>query len=103
MDKFLFVLRVPQDYEPGVQSNIEALNAWFQSIGPGVVDRGRMVVEASSLGETSDRTRVGGYLFVNTEDRDAALAVAKECPFVLLGGGIEVGLVLDGPPPSLRG
>lgn len=41
---------------------------------------------------------VGGYVVVTADDLGAALAVAKGCPAIALGGGIEVGLM--GIPPT---
>lgn len=102
MGRFLFVTRVPQDYTPGVPSNVEALNAWFGSMGANRVDPGQAVTEAGSLGNIGEGTRIGGYLFVTADDLQAAMAVAKGCPFLGLGGGIEVGLTSDTPTTTTR-
>jgi hypothetical protein len=50
---------------------------------------------------TAQGTRIGGYLAVTADDLDAALAVAKGCPSVGLGGGIEVGRIAV-PPSATR-
>jgi hypothetical protein len=97
MGRFLFLLHVPRDYTPGVPSTVEALNVWFASMGGDLVDRGAALGEVGCCGKVGDGTRLGGYLSVTAEDPDSALAVAEKCPFVGLGGGIEVALVRDTP------
>jgi hypothetical protein len=100
MNRYLFVNHVPVDHTAGVPKNVEALNAWFESMGADRVDPGRGILQGTSLGNVGDGTRIGGYLFVTADDLDGALAVAKGCPFLELGGGIEVGLVAEAPPTS---
>ncbi len=101
MARFLFVHHVPQDYKPGEPRNVAAWQAWFDSMGASRVDPGSAVIETSSLGNLGEDTRIGGYLLITANDLDAALAVAKECPSLGLGGGIEVGLIAI-PPPATR-
>ena len=101
MAKFLFVHCVPQDYKPGEPKNVAAWQAWFESMGANRVDPGSAVIETSSLGNLGEGTRIGGYLVVTADDLDAALAVAKGCPSLGLGGGIEVGLIAI-PPSATR-
>ena len=101
MAKFLFVHRVPEDYKLGEPKNVAAWEAWFESMGANRVDRGSAVIETSSLGNPGEGTRIGGYLIVAADDLDAALAVAKGCPSLGLGGGIEVGLIAI-PPSATR-
>jgi hypothetical protein len=94
------VLHVPEDYTPGVPSNVEALTRWFESMGDNLVDRGAALGEVGSFGNIGDGTRLGGYLSITAEDPDAAFAVAKEYPLVGLGAGIEVAFVRETPPVS---
>jgi hypothetical protein len=101
MARFLFVHRVPQDYKLGEPKNVAAWKAWFASMGGNWVDPGSAVIETSSLGDLGEGTRLGGYLAVSADDLDAALAVAKGCPSLGLGGGIEVGLMAI-PPTATR-
>ncbi len=101
MAKFLFVHRVPQDYKPGEPKNVAAWKAWFESMGANRVDPGSAVIETSSLGNLREGTRIGGYQVVTADDLDAALAAAKGCPSLGLGGGIEVGLIAI-PPSATR-
>jgi len=98
MGRFLMVLRVPNDYTPGDPATGAALASWLEGMGSDLVDPGHIVLEAGSVGDVGASTRAGGYLVVTAEDLDAALAVVKGCPFVGLGGGIEVGLTPERPP-----
>ncbi|HEX6395480.1 MAG TPA: hypothetical protein VFZ97_18745 [Acidimicrobiales bacterium] len=101
MPKFLFVIRRPQGYIPGEAGTIEALNAWFEGMGENRVDPGHGVVETRTLGSTEETT-LGGYFVVAADDLQAAELVAKDCPFLGLGGGIEVGLIGERPPATTR-
>jgi hypothetical protein len=101
MAEFLFVHRVPQDYKLGEPSNVAAWKAWFASMGASRVDPGSAVTETSSLGHLGEGTRTGGYLVVTADDLGAALAVARRCPSLGLGGGIEVS-PLAVPPSATR-
>ena len=98
MTKFLFVHHVPQDYKPGKPENVAAWQAWFDSMGTSRVEPGSAVIETRSLGDLGEGTRIGGYLAVTAEDFDAALAVARGCPSLRLGGGIEVCLTIVPQP-----
>ena len=91
MPKFLFSYRVPRDYQPGAESG-RAWQAWFESLGSRV-DTGHGVVTTRTLGKLDAQTRLGGYSLVTAEDIDGAAALAKGCPALQLGGGVEIGAV----------
>jgi hypothetical protein len=42
-------------------------------------------------------TKLAGYLVVETEDLESAVALAKGCPNVRVGGGVKVGALADLP------
>jgi hypothetical protein len=57
----------------------EAMAAWaafFDAIGPAVIDPGQPVFERASLGEVGPSTVLGGYSIVDAVDLDAAVALA---------------------------
>jgi hypothetical protein len=58
------------------------------------------VIESSTLGKLGDGTRLGGYSLVSADDPEAALTLAKGCPALEMGGGIEVGVIADRPPAA---
>jgi hypothetical protein len=91
MSKFLFAYRAPQNYRRGSADTVAAWNGWFESMGANVVDIGNPVVERSTLGSCAADSVLGGYSLITAEDLAAAVELAKGCPFLQQGGGIEVG------------
>jgi len=90
--EFLFSYRVPKGYQPGTETG-QAWEAWFESLGSSRIDTGYGVVATRTLGKLDDQTRLGGYSLVTAEDIEAAAALAKGCPALQLGGGVEIGAV----------
>lgn len=93
MPTFVFTYRMPTDYVPGGPETMAAWAAWFDSMGEGLSDRGNPVFESTELGHCGDGTRLGGYSFVNADDLESAVALAKGSPALDAGGGVEVGLI----------
>jgi YCII-related domain len=96
MSKFIFTYRSAKGYD--AMTDPEGLAAWGtflnDVISPHVVDPGYPVFEPSILlGETGPSTRLGGYSIVDADDLDSALSMAKHCPTVARGGGVEVGVL----------
>jgi hypothetical protein len=100
MPKFIFTYRPAKDAAGA--SDPEVMAAWtayFEGIGPSIVDPGQPVFEpATVLGETGESTRLGGYSIVTADDLDGALALASKCPALQSGGGVEVGPLGELPP-----
>ena len=95
MAKYVFSYRVPSDYVPGAETVAE-WQAWFGELGSAVVDIGNAVTDYASLGEVGGSdSRMVGYSVVSAEDVDSALALAKDCPVLQVGGGVEVGPVME--------
>ncbi len=95
MDKYVFSYRVPSDYVPDAETSAE-WQAWFGGLGSALVDVGNAVTDYASLGEVGGRgSRMVGYSVVSAEDMDSAVALAKDCPALRVGGGIEVGPVME--------
>lgn len=71
---------------------------WFQQIGPSIVDFGQRVGRVSALGAGgADGDTLGGYIVVTASDLEEAVALAKGCPGLRHGGGVEVGEAIDTP------
>jgi hypothetical protein len=100
MATFLFSYRVLADYVPGRPERIGAWTSWFASVGASVTDIGKPIFESSALGDLGDRTKPGGYSMITADDLEAALTLAKGCPAMREGGGVEVGLLADLPADS---
>src|SRR5271170_75414 len=95
MQNFVFSYRVPSAYRPGAETVAE-WQAWLGGLGSGLVDLGHAVTEYASLGEVGGSgSRLVGYSVVSAEDVDSALALAKDCPVLRVGGGVEVGPVME--------
>jgi hypothetical protein len=60
------------------------------------MDVGNAVTGYASLGEVGGSdSRMVGYSVVSAEDMESALALAKDCPALRVGGGVEVGPVME--------
>ena len=100
MPNYLLRYRSAKNYDALADS---ALNSDWDSflndhVAPSVVEPGWRVFEPATLvGETGSSTQHGGYSVVTADDVDAALDIAKRCPYVARGGGVEVGLLGDLP------
>ena len=95
MAKYVFSYRVPADYAPHAGTAAE-WQAWFSELGPALVDIGHAVTDYASLGEVGGSgSRMIGHSVVSAEDLDSALALAKGCPVLRVGGGVEVGPVME--------
>jgi hypothetical protein len=100
MPKYILSYRSAKDFDTGADPT--ALPAWGsfldKVIAPHVVDPGWPVFEPSLvIGETGVSTRLGGYSIVTADDLEAALSMAKSCPAIERGGGVEVGLLAELP------
>ena len=95
MTKYVFSFRVPAGYRPDAGTAAEWRD-WFRELGPALVDVGNAVTEHASVGEIGgNECRMVAYSVVSAEDLDAALALAKACPVMRVGGGVEVGPVME--------
>jgi uncharacterized protein YndB with AHSA1/START domain len=90
MSTYLIVNRAPLDYQPSGKA-MTAWNTWFEQLGAHLIDRGNPVFTASAIGACADETALGGYTLIDADDLDSALALARECPALAYGGGVEVG------------
>jgi hypothetical protein len=69
-----------------------AWGQWFQEIGGSVADFGHRVGRVTALGSTGTGSEVlTGYVLVNADDLEGAVALAKGCPGLQHEGGVEVG------------
>ena len=95
MANYVFSFRVPSGYAPHAGTAAE-WQAWFGELGPALVDVGNAVTGYASLGEVGGSdSRMVAYSVVSAEDMDSALALAKDCPVLRVGGGVEVGPVME--------
>jgi hypothetical protein len=97
--KFILTYRYPTDYQALADSeSIEAWASFLREIGPNVVDPGWPVFEqATIVGTAGSATKLAGYSVVDVENAETAAALAKRCPTLLKGGGVEVGALAQLP------
>ncbi len=90
MSNYVLVFRVERGRAPDAEQEA-AWGQWLGKIGASIVDPGNRVGRATVVGESAPSTVLGGYVVIKADDYDAAVAVAKGCPGLKYGGGIEVG------------
>ncbi len=100
MPKFLFSYRMPADYRPGRPDAIANWTAYFAGMGDHLVDPGQPVSETAELGHCGPGTRPGGYSLISADDLEAAVTLAKGCPALAEGAGVQVGLLADLGPAA---
>ena len=95
MARFAFVYRQRMDHVSNGSNETSAWMAWFGKIGESLVDFGDQVGEASTLGATGESTRLAGFSLISAESFEAALTIARGCPALEAGGGVEIGSLLE--------
>ena len=103
MPSFVFSYRVPHDYQPGSPETAAAWRDFFSSLGDGLADTGHAAIRSAVLGDIGADTRLGGYSIVTADDLDAATQLAKGCPALGMGAGVEIGLLAVPPAASGTG
>ncbi|HTU72612.1 MAG TPA: hypothetical protein VMG38_03755 [Trebonia sp.] len=99
MASFAFTYRTAPGTARTPQS-AEAWRSWFGSMGDHLADIGRPGIETAVVGNCGPGTRLGGYSLITADDLDAALEIAKGCPAMTSGGGVEVAQLGEVPPPA---
>jgi len=100
MPDFVFTYRNPVGYTPTPETRA-AWAAWFDGMGQQLADLGKPAVARAALGNCgADRTELGGYSVIHADDLESAMTIAKGCPHLARGGGIEVGQLGEVPAPA---
>lgn len=95
MARFVLAFRAVND-GPADPEQEAAWADWFGRIGGSVVDFGARIGERKALGSSDhgDGKGLSGYIVIEAADMDAAIEVARGCPNLTRGGGVEVGAVM---------
>jgi hypothetical protein len=77
------------------QAVMAAWTGWFQTLGQAVADPGNpfgpsKAVSADGAVGDGGPSRLTGYSIVTADSLDAAADLAKGCPVLAAGGGVEV-------------
>jgi hypothetical protein len=99
MPNYIFTYHLPAGYVLGRDSGLTAKwEGFFEAIGDSVVDPGLPVSDRTTLGEVGAATQLGGYSVVEAVSLADATGLAKQCPSLLNGGGVQVGELAELPP-----
>ena len=89
MSTYLFTFRPPAGYAPSADT-FGAWASWQLELGARLKDRGNPGFAACSLGARVAETTLGGYSLIRAGSLDAAVALARGCPMLGAGGGVEI-------------
>lgn len=95
MTNFVFAYRLPRDYQQGRPETAAAWRAWFDGMGSSLVEIGNPVFESATVGNCGPDTALGGYSMITADDLESALTLAKGCPALAEGAGVEVGVITE--------
>ena len=103
MAKYLFVYHGGEDpeTEAGLAEFLDDFGRWLGSMGSAVIDGGNPVGKSTTVNPDGSVTPGGGpnpasgYGLFEASDLDDALAKAKGCPILKLGGSIELAEAFD--------
>jgi len=91
----------PSTPEEGKQ-HFSKYMAWLSSLGDAVVSPANPLKDTSTINPdgtitTGGATTMSGYTIIKAEAMDAALTMAKTCPFLDIGGSLEVSELMEMP------
>ncbi len=91
----------PSSPEEGKQ-HMSKYMAWLSSLGESAISpanplKGTNTVNPDGTVTTGSTTTMSGYTVIEVESMDAALLIAKACPFLDVGGSLEVSELMQMP------
>lgn len=101
MERYLIVYRgATVDEAEGPRHDPVRWNAWFDSLGAALVDRGglaRSSVEVPSRlrGPKTSSASLSGYSIISAPDFNEAVRLAEACPIFDEKGEVEIARLLD--------
>lgn len=103
MERYLIVYRgAPGGTSEASEPHPERWSAWFDTLGPALVDRGSLThnsVEVTSrlLGPKLSGSTLAGYSLVAAGDFNEVVRLAEECPIFDEHGWVEIARLTDAP------
>jgi len=78
---------------------------WISSLGKAAVSPANPLKDTTTIGPEGSvtaggKTTMSGFTIVESHSKDAALALAKACPFLEIGGSLEVSELMRMPGAS---
>ena len=91
----------PSSPEEGKQ-NFEKYRAWLSSLGDSAVSPANPLMNTKTVNPdgsvtSGSTTSMSGYTIIEADSMDAALSIAKECPFLEINGSLEVSELAEMP------
>jgi len=92
MSNFVFVYHatnMPQNPEDGAKE-MEKWNAWVKDLGDAMINPGTpmgnsQMVSSTGVNEAGGPAPIMGFSIIKADNMDAALEIAKSCPFLVFG------------------
>ncbi len=89
----------PESPEEGAK-HMAKWKAWVGGLGDAAVNPGTplgksKIVSSSGVSDDGGSNPMSGFSIVKADTMDAALEMAKECPFLELGGTLEVAEMME--------
>ena len=89
----------PETPEEG-QAQQEQWKTWVSDLGDAIVNPGTpmgnsKIVSADGVSDDDGANRMSGYSIVKADSLDAALDMAKACPFLATGGTLRVAELIE--------
>ncbi len=91
----------PSSSEEGKQHMSKYMD-WSSSLGDSAVSPANPLKDTSTVSPdgtvtTGGSTTMSGYTIIEADSMDAALSIAKACPFLDIGGSLEVSELVEMP------
>jgi hypothetical protein len=102
MPDFVFAYhggKKPENQEEGAKQ-MAKWDAWLKGLGDAAVNPGSPVgmsktVSADGVADDGGSNPLSGFSIFRADDMDGAIEMAKACPFIEMGGTIEVAEVFE--------
>jgi hypothetical protein len=91
----------PSSLEEG-KKHMAKYMEWLNSLGDSAVSpmnpfKDTHTVKPEGTSAPGSVTKMSGFTIINADSMDAALALAKSCPFLEIGGSLEVSELMQMP------
>ncbi len=91
----------PSSPEEGKQ-HMASYMEWLSSLGDAVVSPANPLRDTRTVGPggtvtAGSTTAMSGYTIIEVDSMDAALSIARTCPFLGIGGSLEVSELVEMP------
>ena len=91
----------PSSQEEGKQ-HMEKYMEWLSALGDSAVSPANPLKNTSTVNSdgtvtTGGTTTMSGYTIIDVNSMDEALSIAKDCPFLDIGGSLEVSEIMQMP------